>query len=111
MFWAAALHLVLLAGLVHRVREMSPLEWQVWSAGMLILWPLIVIEGGYRFICRAPGVSRGRAARQWLMVTLAPPLRMGLPSRVRPDLIWLPLAGWRPRDEELPLFLERFFSP
>jgi hypothetical protein len=78
---------------------------------MLVLWPLIIVEGGYRFFRRAPGVSRGRAARQWLMVALAPPLRMGLPSRVRPDLVWLPLAGWRPRDEDLPLFLERFFSP
>src|SRR5205823_9146707 len=56
-------------------------------------------------------VSRRRAGLHWLMVALVPPLRLGLPSQVRPGFVWLPMSGWVPRDENLPGYLERFFGP
>ena len=41
---------------------------------------------------------------------LAPPLRMGCRSQVRPNHIWLPGLGWQPIDSRLRGTLERVFS-
>src|SRR6266852_627103 len=80
MFAVATLYLVFLAGLVHRVKEMSPAEWRAWQIGIAVLWPMLIAEGGYRFLRRGPGVSRRRAAFHWLLVAVLPPFRLGLPS-------------------------------
>jgi hypothetical protein len=112
MFFLALLHLILLAGITHRLPEegVAPSEVQVMVWGLLLLWPVFLLEGGLRLaVCRQPEEG-WRPLAPALLYCLLPPLRMGAPAYADPKRIWLPFVGWATLDKELHKRLERAFS-
>jgi hypothetical protein len=111
MFGLAFVHLLLLAGIVHRAhhKEAGILEIQVMAYGLLGLWPVIVLETWIAVLIRnrAARPLRSTVARA-LWITLAPPLRMGMPCPFTGRL-WLPRWGWCERGKPLEDRLDRVF--
>jgi voltage-gated potassium channel len=112
MFLVAALFLVILAGLLHRLpREgVTEIELHMIGWGIGLTWLAIALEQPFRFLCRNHERSAWRAAGGALLFALIPPLRMGAYSQTRDKHIWLPLLDWQPINDELRRRLERFFS-
>src|SRR5262245_45189448 len=111
MFWLAFAHLLFVAGVVHRANhpQVTQTELRLMGGGLLILWPLIVVETWLAFFfrnraLRPPAFSRTRA----IWITVFPPLRMGLPCPFTGRL-WLPVWGWCQRGIELEERLDRAF--
>lgn len=111
MFWLAFVHLLLLAGVIHRAHnpEATVLEVRIMAAGLLALWPVIVAETWFAVAVRnrelrplKPTLVRAIA------ITLAPPLRMGMPDPWTGRL-WLPRWGWLERGRGLEERLDRAF--
>src|SRR3954470_11483509 len=82
MFGLAFVHLLLLAGVLHRAHhpEATLVEVRGMEYGLLALWPVIVLETRLALLTRNGAVRRLRATvvrAAW--TTLPPPLRMGMP--------------------------------
>ena len=111
MFWVAFVHLLLVAGVVHRANHPQATRGEilVLAYGLLTLWPLIVAETW------AAVLVRDRAARplrptvvRALFITFLPPLRMGMPDPFT-GRMWIPGWGWCDRGQALEDRLERAF--
>jgi hypothetical protein len=113
LFYLSAAVLVLAAGVIHRLShgDLTAFEANVLFWGMVLTWPLFVLEGALRLIaCHRPGMSRGRRVAAFLEVCLFPPLRLGGRAYADPGRIWLPGLGWARVNQHLRCRLERFFS-
>jgi hypothetical protein len=111
MFWLAFLHLLLLAGVLHRAHhpEVTRLEVQVMVVGLLILWPVIAVETWVAVLIRNRAIRPPRATLvRAVSITLVPPLRMGMPCPWTGRL-WLPRWGWCERGKCLEDRLDRAF--
>jgi voltage-gated potassium channel len=112
MFFLSVMFLVVLAGLIHRFPHLSRTDPEIYliQGALAALWLVFLLEAGLRFSLR----DRERSAWKPLLAALAcclvPPVRMGYPSQVRPNHIWLPGLGWRSIDNRLRSTLERAFS-
>lgn len=115
MFVLAYLFLLLLAGVVHLLRDLDPggretAEAQFLVGGLLLLWPVFLVESVLRY-CLHDRPRRGLCtALRCLVPALVPPLRMGVRSAVEPEIMWLPGLGWRKTDFDLEKELELVFS-
>jgi hypothetical protein len=111
LFGLAFLHLLLLAGVLHRAHhpEATRTEVQVMVYGLLGLWPVIALETWIAVLIRDRAVRplRSTVARA-IWITLAPPLRMGMPCPFTGKL-WLPGWGWCERGKALEDRLDRAF--
>lgn len=111
MFGLAFVHLLLLAGILHRAHypEATRIEVQVMAYGLLVLWPVIVLETWIAVLIRNRAVRplRSTVARA-VWITLAPPLRMGMPCPFT-GMLWLPGWGWCERGKSLEDRLDRAF--
>jgi hypothetical protein len=114
MFALAALFLVLVAAAIYLARSSREAIWnqpaaQIVVAGLLLLWPLFMVEGLLRFYLTPRNHRNRKALALSLVVALLPPARMAAHSPTRPDHIWLPWLGWQQVDFDLNKTLERFF--
>jgi hypothetical protein len=112
MFTVAVLFLVVLAGLFHRLPHEEIFEWEREGieTALVVLWLIVIGEAGFRLLRRPPATRLRRAVRQFLLIALVPPLRIGVPSQTCAGLLWVPYLGWREIDASLRKALERFFS-
>jgi|SRR5262245_21357303 len=114
MFWLAFVHLVLLAGLVHRANhpEVTRTELRIIGYGLVILWPIIAAETWVAYLLRDRAVRPRRSTlARAVWITLLPPLRMGMPCPYTGRL-WLPTWRWCERGKSLEDCLERaFYKP
>lgn len=111
MFWAAFLHLLLVAGVVHRANhpQATRAEVAALAYGLLTLWPLIAAETWAAVLIRDRSVRPVRpTVVRALFITLLPPLRMGMPDPGTGRL-WLPGWGWCDRGKALEDRLDRAF--
>jgi hypothetical protein len=111
MFWAAFLHLLLVAGVVHRANhpQATPGEIAVLTYGLLTLWPLIVAETWIAVLIRDWAVRPLRpTVVRAIFITFLPPLRMGMPDPFTGRL-WIPGWGWCDRGQALEDRLDRVF--
>jgi voltage-gated potassium channel len=114
MFYLSVAFLILAAGLIHRVgvdpSAATPLEEQAIAKGMLLLWPIFLVEGFVRFRVRRGQQSLRQRFLAYLFVCLFPPSRLVGRAYADPNMMWLPLLGWHHADKHLRRRLERFFS-
>lgn len=112
MFTVALLFLVVLAGLFHRMPREEIFEWEqeTIQCGLVLLWLLVIAEAGWRLLGRPPEIQRRRAVREFALLVLLPPLRMGISGQRRAGQVWLPRLGWRTIDASLRKALQRIFS-
>src|SRR5262245_54574384 len=111
MFWLAFLHLLLLAGVIHRVHRPEVTQFEVWimAGGLLALWPVIAIETWVAVLIRDWVVRPLRPTLiRAIAITLVPPLRMGMPDPWT-GWLWLPRWGWVERGQCLEDRLDRTF--
>jgi hypothetical protein len=111
MFWLAFLHLLLLAGVLHRAHhpEITRLEVSVMAIGLLALWPIIAVETWVAVLIRDRAIRPLRPTLvRAIAITLVPPLRMGMPCPWTGRL-WLPRWGWCERGRTLEDRLDRAF--
>lgn len=109
----AVVWLVLAAGVIHRLGhgELTSFEASVILWGLLLVWPIFVLEGLLRLLAvRRPERSRWQRLITFVAVCLAPPLRLGGRAYADPAKIWLPGLGWTVVDEQLRRRLERIIS-
>lgn len=111
MFALAGLHLLLVAGLIHRAQqpEVTEAELTVMSVGLAGLWPVFVGEAIVGVVRRDRARPLRGVVLRAVLVALAPPFRMGLVDP-RTGMIWLPRLGWRPPGKELAGRLDRAFG-
>ena len=111
MFGLAFVELLLVAGLIHRASAESirPLEEAIMSTGLLILWPIFVVEAVFGFVRRCPAVSARTAIIRTLLVILIPSMRL---AWVHPatNMVWLPRIGWHPPGKPLLKLLDKAFG-
>jgi hypothetical protein len=113
MFYLAAVFLILAAGVIHRLGhiDLGALEADLILWGLVVLWPLFVLEGLLRLaVCRRPETSRWRRLAVFLGVCLFPPFRLGGRAYADVGTTWLPGLGLSKVDRILRIRLERFFS-
>jgi hypothetical protein len=111
MFWLAFLHLLLVAGVIHRANhpEATRFEIQVFGYGLLVLWPIIVLETWVAVLIRDRAVRPyGSTVARAIWITCIPPLRLGMPCPFTGRL-WLPGWGWCERGKALEDRLDRVF--
>lgn len=111
MFWVAFLHLLFLAGILHRAHYPEATRIEIWlmAVGLFALWPIIVVETWLTALIRNRAVRPLRATLiRAAAITLAPPLRMGMPCPFT-GWLWLPRWGWCERGKELDKRLDRVF--
>ncbi|HKB05959.1 MAG TPA: hypothetical protein VKD90_27440 [Gemmataceae bacterium] len=111
LFGLAFVHLLLLAGVLHRAHhpEATRIEIRVLAYGLLALWPVIALETWIAVLIRDRAVRplRSTVARA-IWITVAPPLRMGMPCPFTGKL-WLSGWGWCERGKALEDRLDRAF--
>lgn len=137
MFVLAFLHLLIVAGMIHRAPtlpragdevaanakitreptpeeeritlEKDPLELRVMEWGLLFLHPIFLTEAIIAFLRRHPSVSRRLGLQRVLLVLLFPPFRLAWihPATAR---IWLPRLGWHPPGKSLLKVLDKLFT-
>src|SRR4051812_10556885 len=80
MFVLAFVHLLLVAGLVHRAtsKTVSRIEIDVLYAGLLALWPVFAVEAIWGVYRRDRTARRKPIVLRAALVTLMPPWRMAL---------------------------------
>src|SRR5262245_44860652 len=111
MFVLAFVHLLLVAGLLHRAtsKEVTQFELIILYGGLAALWPVFVAEVLWGIASR----DRSKPARpiylRAILVALMPPWRMAL-TDPRTGLIWVPRLGWHEPGKELFKRLELAFS-
>jgi voltage-gated potassium channel len=112
MFFLSVLFLVVLAGLIHRFPrlESGDPEMVLIEGALAGVWLIFVFEAVLRFQLRNPERSIWKPLGAAVACVLIPPMRMGLPSQIRPNHLWLPGLGWREIDCSLRKTLERVFS-
>ena len=111
LFWLAFLHLLLLAGVVHRAHHPEATRTEIWvmAVGLLALWPVIALETWVAVLVRDRTLRPLRATLvRAVAITLAPPLRMGMPCPFT-GWLWLPSWGWCERGKVLEDRLDRAF--
>jgi hypothetical protein len=111
MFGLAFVHLLLLAGVLHRAHhpEATLIEVRVMEYGLLALWPVIALETWMAVLIRNRAVRPLRSTvTRAVWITIAPPLRMGMPCPFTGKL-WLPGWGWCERGKALEDRLDRAF--
>ena len=111
MFVLAFLHLLLLAGFIHRAHHPEATRTEIWvmAAGLLGLWPVIAAETWFAVLVRHRLVRPLRpTVVRAIAITLVPPLRMGMPDPWTGRL-WLPRWGWLERGKCLEDRLDRAF--
>jgi len=110
MFWLAFAYLLTVAGVIHRAHQtdISNLEEWVLALSLMVLWPLFPAEAIYGARRRHESQSRGRVLRRAVLVSLFPPLRMGLRHPMN-GLVWLPRLGWRVPGKDLLATLDHAF--
>jgi voltage-gated potassium channel len=112
-FFLSVTFLVLAAGVLHRLGHggLTVFEADVLFWGVLVFWPVFVVEGLLRLVaCRRPGILWRQRLAAFLAVCLMPPLRLGGRAYADPGKIWLPKLGWTTVDQHLRTALERFIS-
>jgi hypothetical protein len=111
MFALGFVHLLLLAGLIHRSTSttVSPLELDVMYAGLAVLWPVFMLEVLWGVYRRDRTQPRGPILKRAVLVALLPPWRMAL-TDPRTGLIWVPRIGWQKPGKELFKRLEQAFA-
>jgi voltage-gated potassium channel len=112
MFFLSALFLVVLAGLIHRYPHLQSGDLEVYliQGGLGILWMVFLVEGIVRFGLRERQRPPWKPFLAAAVGGLLPPLRMGCPSQVRPNHLWLPGLGWQPINSRLRRTLGQAFS-
>jgi hypothetical protein len=115
MFVLAFLFLMFLAGLIHRSRDFEAADWDGLEArlivgGLLVLWPIFLIEAAVRLALHRRGWRSPGALAACLAAGLLPPLRLGTRSATQPEQMWLPGLSWQQADFDLQKKLEHFFS-
>lgn len=98
MFSLSVLFLLVVAVLIHRHRDSdwaSNLELQVLTTALAVLWPIFVIEAGWRLLRRGPRFGWGREIGFFLLVSLLPATRMCQRDVDTNQWLWLPILGWR----------------
>jgi hypothetical protein len=111
MFWLAFLDLLLIAGIVHRANHPTALrtELAIMYFGHFALWPIIFLETWIAFAIRDRALRpRVPTIVRSLLITIAPPMRMGMPCPFT-GMIWIPRLGWCERGKILEDRLERAF--
>ena len=111
MFWLAFLHLLLIAGVIHRARQGQATygEVAVMGWGLLALWPIIVAETWIAVLIRDRVVRPLRpTVIRAIWITFLPPVRMGMPCPFTGQQ-WLPWWGWCERGKGLEDRLDRVF--
>src|SRR5438270_9581721 len=111
MFALAFVHLLLVAGVVHRAtsKEVTPLELEVMYAGLALLWPVFVAEALWGLARRDRSQPRRPVLLRAVLVALLPPWRMAL-ADTRTGLVWVPRIGWQRPGKELFKRLEQAFA-
>lgn len=111
MFALAGVHLILVAGLIHRAQQeqVSDLELTVITIGLAALWPVFVGEAIVGVIRRDRTKPLRPVVRRAILVSLVPPLRMALVDP-RVGRIWIPGLGWQVRGKKLYERLGQAFS-
>ncbi len=111
MFLVAFAFLVVAAGVIHRAatREVAAIELSAMFVGLVILWPIIILEAVWGVTAR--NRSRPRRPVLWraVLVCLMPPWRMAL-ADPRTGLVWIPRLGWRQPGRELYKRIELILS-
>ena len=102
MFVLAFAHLLLIAGVVHRAtsKSVTQFELDVMFGGLIVLWPVFVIEAAWGVYRRDRTVRRKPIVLRAVLVSLVPPFRMAL-ADTRTGLIWVPRIGWHPPGKAL----------
>ena len=111
MYWVAFLHLLLVAGVVHRANHPQATrgEVAVLAYGLFTLWPLIVAETWVAVLIRDRLVRPLRPTLvRAILITLLPPLRMGMPDPFTGQM-WIPGWGRCDRGQALEDRLDRVF--
>src|SRR5262245_42679224 len=96
MFCLAAVFLSLAAGVIHRLGhiDMTALEADLFFWGLVLLWPLFILEGLLRFVvCRRPAATQRQRLLAFLGICLFPPFRMGGRTYADAGALWLPGLG------------------
>lgn len=111
MFVLAFVHLLLVAGVVHRAisPNVTRLELDVMFGGLVALWPVFVLEAAWGAWRRDPTRPRKPVVLRAVLVSLMPPFRMAL-ADPRTDLVWVPRIGWQRPGKELFKRLELCFG-
>jgi hypothetical protein len=112
-FYLAVTFLIFAAGVIHRLGNagLTLFETDVILWGLLLLWPIFVLEGLLRLAaCRRPGMPFTRRLSAFLGVCLFPAFRLGGRAYADPGKIWLPRLGWTGVDFRLRNRLERLIS-
>ena len=112
-FFLAVAFLILTAGVIHRLGHagLTDFEADVLVWGLLLLWPMFVLEGLLRLLaCRPPGSGLGRRLSAFLGVCVFPAIRMGGRAYADAGKCWLPGPGWVVVDQRLRGRLERLIS-
>lgn len=115
MFVLSLLFLIGIAAAIYLTRASEEMRWrwfpvQVVLGGLLLMWPVFVVEAIVRFYLGPPARRDWRSLAVCLAGGLLPPLRMAAHSRTRRDHLWLPWMGWREIDFDLQKTLERSFT-
>ncbi|MFN4260927.1 MAG: hypothetical protein ACK4RK_16665 [Gemmataceae bacterium] len=76
----------------------------------MAFYPIFALERLYRLLTRPADQPLSHHLLVTLVILLAPPVRMGVPSPSRRGEIWLPFLGWSAIDDDLRKRLRHFFS-
>lgn len=111
LFTIAFIDVLLIAGYLHRVESANvrPIELEIMQIGLIIVWPLIALDGVIAFFRRSPDVSWKLAAVRVLLILVLPSARIAWIHPVT-NQIWLPRLGWNPPGKPLFLRLEKLFG-
>ena len=115
MFALALVYLMLMAAAIYHLHDHEADPWQspagqALLAGLLLLWPVFIAEGIFRYFLASPARRNWKLLACSLVVGAVPPLRLGAHGRTRSDEMWLPWLGWHPRNFDLRKTLEQVFS-
>ena len=110
LFWLAFAYLLTVAGVIHRAHQADISNFEEWvlAVSLMVLWPLFLAEAIYTARRRHESQPRGRVIRRAILVSLFPPLRMGLRHPMN-GLVWLPRLGWRVPGKDLLAKLDHIF--
>ncbi len=111
MFALAFVHLLLVAGLVHRAMSKSVTRWELDAmyAGLVALWPVFALEVAWVVVRRDRSKPRRPVVLRSMLVALMPAWRMALADS-RTGLVWVPRLGWQKPGKELFKRLELSFG-
>jgi hypothetical protein len=112
MFFLAGIFLIVLAGLIHRYPRLQATDPEAYliEGALGVLWVVFLIEAVLRFRLRDRRMPAWRPLLATVCSVMVPPVRMGYPSQVRPNHIWLPCVGWQEINRSLRNTLDRVFS-